>query len=174
MGQAKIPLTEADLRQIEVLAGYGLTQAAIAHVLGMDPRTFRRRKQDEAAVLSALEKGKAKAEHQVGQALFTKATGGDLGAIVWWEKTRAGRRDTTHLQHTGGIPTDAAIRTAGYITERDREARDWFLKELATMEQRLEAAPRLPPIAPLDLRREHGAPLDGAKRSRLPYTETDR
>jgi hypothetical protein len=148
---AKILLTEDHLRQIEVVAGYGLTEAAIAHVLGLDPRTFRRRKRDEAAVLSALEKGKAKAEHQVGQALFTKATSGDLGAIVWWEKTRAGRRDTTHHQHTGGEPGDAGIKTAGDFAQRDREAREWFLRELGTMERRMAAARDLPlPGSPVE------------------------
>ncbi|HEX6972333.1 MAG TPA: hypothetical protein VF234_08950, partial [Limnochordia bacterium] len=35
-----------------------------------------------------------KAENEIGRTLFDKAKAGDLGAIVWWEKTRADRRET--------------------------------------------------------------------------------
>jgi hypothetical protein len=82
---------------MEMLAGLGLTEASIARIIGMAPRTLRDKKQEDA-VAAALEKGKAKAEQQVAKALFTKAKGGDLGAIVWWEKTRAGRTDRTIVQ----------------------------------------------------------------------------
>lgn len=103
MARPRIELTDDHIRQIESLAGYGLTEAAIARVLGMSHDTFTRRKQDHERVLRALEKGKAYAESIVGQALYIKAKSGDLGAIIWWEKTRAGRHEKvvteTHVKH---------------------------------------------------------------------------
>lgn len=113
MARPRIAITPDHLRQIEQLAGYGLTEAAIAHVIGVDPRTFRRRKDDEDAVVSALEKGKSKAEGIIGQALFNKAKNGDLGAIVWWEKTRGGRVDSSQVRHADAkgenLPTPQVV-----------------------------------------------------------------
>jgi hypothetical protein len=94
MARPRKEITQHNLRQIEQLAAYGLTEAAIATVIGVDPKTLYRRKKDHAAVLSALEKGQAVAKASVGKALFQKASAGDLGAIIWWEKTRGGRRET--------------------------------------------------------------------------------
>lgn len=92
MARPTIEITDDQLRQIEVLAGYGLTQKAIARVLGLSERSWRNKKQEER-VAAALEKGLAVAESVIGQALYIKAKSGDLGAIVWWEKTRAGRTE---------------------------------------------------------------------------------
>lgn len=102
-GPAPKPLGTDPLEQIERLAGYGMTEAAIAHILGVAPKTFARRKDAEPAILSALEKGQALAQCKVGEALYNKAIGGDLGAIVWWEKTRAGRAEKTEVKHTGTV-----------------------------------------------------------------------
>lgn len=99
-GRPPIEITDQMIRQIEVLAGYGLTEAAIAHVIGVDPRTFRRRKEDEERVLSALEKGKAVAEGVIGKALFQRAQAGDMTAVIWWERTRAGRREPKEADTT--------------------------------------------------------------------------
>ena len=92
-------ITPENLKQVETLAGYGLTEAQIAHTLDMSSRTFRRRKNGngvrevKSEVLSALERGKALAEGEVGKALYHKAVGGDVAAIRWYEMTRAGRTE---------------------------------------------------------------------------------
>jgi phage-related minor tail protein len=103
-------ITAEHLEQVQILAGYGLTEAQIAHVIGVSPATFRRRKEDEEQVLSALEKGQAVAQSVIAQALYNKAKAGDLGAIVWWEKTRAGRHETTTTRIEGAMPTTTADR----------------------------------------------------------------
>jgi hypothetical protein len=69
--------------------------------MGMHPDTFRARKREHDRVLRAIENGKAKAENEIGRTLFDKAKAGDLGAIVWWEKTRADRRETVKQEITG-------------------------------------------------------------------------
>ena len=129
-GRPRIEITAAMLRQISALAGYGLTEAGIARVIGVDPRTFRRRKRDEALVMSALENGKAIARATIGKALYEKAVAGDLGAIVWWEKTRAGLTDRVDIEHKGqvglyrvldGLGPDEAARLAALPDNRLRE-----------------------------------------------------
>lgn len=76
-----------------MLVGYGLTQEQVAHCMNIAPNTLAAMKERDQRVFAALEKGLAVAASFVGQALFTKAKQGDVGAIVWWEKTRAGRRE---------------------------------------------------------------------------------
>ena len=97
-GRPRIEITIKGLRQIEKLAGYGLTQAAIAAVLGMSERTFRDKKHEER-VSAALDKGRAVAEANVGKALYNKAIDGDIAAIRWWEITRAGRSERQIIRH---------------------------------------------------------------------------
>jgi hypothetical protein len=92
-GRPRIRFGAKDLKQIATLAGYGLSDEKIAHVLGVSPATFGRRKLDDASVLLALEKGKAVASSIVGQALFRLVKGGNVTAIIWWEKTREGRHE---------------------------------------------------------------------------------
>jgi hypothetical protein len=100
MGRPKIEITDEQLRQAELLAGYGLTQDQIADVLGIAHRTFAR-KQDEPRVLAALQKGRAEAQHKIGKSIFEKALKGDMTAAIWWEKTRAGRHEKVVQEHQG-------------------------------------------------------------------------
>jgi hypothetical protein len=92
---------EIDLDQVEHLAGLGLSEAAICASLGISPDTLARRKQTSADFAAALKRGKAFAHQQVAAVLFDKALEGDVGAIVWWEKTRAGLSDRVTQEHTG-------------------------------------------------------------------------
>ena len=92
MARPEIQLTDDQVRQIEMLAGYGLTLKAIAAVIGIHPQTLRKKREEER-VNRALERGLAVAESVVGQALYIKAKGGDVTAIKWWEQTRIGRSE---------------------------------------------------------------------------------
>lgn len=103
-GRPPIVFTPYQLRQMETLAGYGLTQASIAAVIGVNPETLTNKKQTVPEVSQALARGKAVAEAAVGQALYTKAKKGDIKAITWWEMTRAGRSSRQHVQ-TEELPT---------------------------------------------------------------------
>lgn len=111
MARPRVDLTDAQLRQIEVLAGYGLPEEAIAHAIGVAPRTFDRRKADSSAVAEAIQRGRAKAQGIVGEALFKRAKNGDVPAIKWWEQTRLGYRDAQSIEHAGpeGEPIPFAV-----------------------------------------------------------------
>lgn len=109
MGRRKLELTPENIKQIEALAGYGLTEAAIAHAMGMAPGTFRRRKNGHGEVLrdeikDALARGKAIASATVGKALFQRAQGGDVSAIRWWEMTRDNRSEKQRVELAGDLP----------------------------------------------------------------------
>lgn len=91
MAGKKIPI---DTFRVEELAAQGLSQAEICLCLGISEDTLTRRKQDGADVADAIKRGKAKAASEVANVLYIKATKeGDLGAIIWWEKTRRGLSD---------------------------------------------------------------------------------
>ena len=76
--------TEATRGQVEALSGYvGLPQEQIAAFLDIDLKTLRKHYRKE------LDRATIKANVQVAKALFTKATGGDTAAMIFWLKARA-------------------------------------------------------------------------------------
>lgn len=104
-GKHTPPLDENMLRQVEELAGYGLTMAQIAAVLGFSERTLHNKKTDE--LVAALQRGKAKAAAIVGKALFVRAKEGDVPAIRWWEMTREGRSERQQTEAKVEVVSDA-------------------------------------------------------------------
>lgn len=104
-GKHTPPLDDNMLRQVEELAGYGLTMAQIAAVLGFSERTLHNKKTDE--LVAALQRGKAKAAAIVGKALFVRAKDGDVPAIRWWEMTREGRSERSQTEAKVEVVSDA-------------------------------------------------------------------
>jgi DNA-binding CsgD family transcriptional regulator len=89
-----------DLNEIEVLAGRGLTEQEICQCIGISRVTLYRRKRDAAAVEEAIQRGRAKAHAVVANVLFELCKEKNLGAVIWFEKTRYGLRDNTHITHS--------------------------------------------------------------------------
>jgi hypothetical protein len=83
----------AFLAKIETLAGYGMSEPEICHVLDMNLSTYRLCKEKDAALLDIAEKGRAKAASQVAGALFKRCLEGDINAIKWFENTRCKRSE---------------------------------------------------------------------------------
>ena len=81
----------------------GVPQGDIAAVLGIDPKTLRKYYRKE------LDESLVKANAAVGGALFEKAKGGDTSAIIWWEKTRAGKSDKSAVDLTSNGQTINSI-----------------------------------------------------------------
>ena len=101
MARPRFQITDEVIRQIETLSGYGLTLIQVAAVIGISERTLTRLKTNEEKVLSAVVRGKARAETFVGKTLFERAKDGDISAIRWWESTRAGRVAAIREIHEG-------------------------------------------------------------------------
>jgi hypothetical protein len=85
-------------RQVEALAAYGIPEADISGVVGIDPKTLRKHYRDE------LDLGETKANAQVAGFLFNAAKNGNVTAQIFWLKTRAKWRETPlELRHSGAI-----------------------------------------------------------------------
>jgi hypothetical protein len=88
------PKIEIDISRVEELAAQGLTQVEICLCLGISENTLLRRKAEVEVLAEAIKRGQAKAASEVANVLYLKATKDkDLGAIIWWEKTRRGLSD---------------------------------------------------------------------------------
>jgi len=78
-------------RQVEAMAAYGIPEADIATVIGIDPKTLRRHYRRE------LDTGHIKANTKVAENLYRRATGESREAVtaaIFWMKTRGGWRET--------------------------------------------------------------------------------
>jgi hypothetical protein len=85
-------------RQVEALAAYGIPEADISGVVGIDPKTLRKHYREE------LDLGEIKANAQVAGFLFNAAKNGNVTAQIFWLKTRAKWRETPlELKHSGSI-----------------------------------------------------------------------
>ena len=80
-------------RQVEAMAAYGIPEADIAMVVGIDPKTLRKHYRDE------LDFGQTKANAQVAGFLFNSARTGNVTAQIFWLKTRAHWKETVVQEH---------------------------------------------------------------------------
>jgi hypothetical protein len=79
-------------RQVEAMAAYGVPEADIARVLGIDPKTLRKHYRDE------LDTGSIKANSRMAENLYRKAMGDGPQAVtatIFWLKTRAQWKEIT-------------------------------------------------------------------------------
>jgi hypothetical protein len=100
------PAFEPNEQQRETVANMvacGITQEQIALFLDIDVKTLCkhfRREIDTAATA---------ANAKVGKSLFVKATSGDVGAMVWWTKTRMGWKEKQEIAHTDAEGKSLAV-----------------------------------------------------------------
>ncbi len=97
------PRIEIDISRVEAYAAQGLTQAEICLCLGISETTLYARKNESAVFEDAIKSGRAKAASAVADKLYQMAVSGDLGAIVWYEKTRRGLSDKVQQDYSGGL-----------------------------------------------------------------------
>lgn len=96
------------------MAGYGVPEADIADMIGIDPKTLRKHYRQE------LDQGHTKANIKVAENLFRKATGEGREAVtaaIFWLKARAGWKETmqTELSGPGGRPLEPVTRVERII-----------------------------------------------------------
>jgi hypothetical protein len=85
-------------RQVEALAGYGVPEAEIAGMVGIDAKTLRKHYRHELAF------GHTKANAKVAENLFRKATGEgreSVIAAIFWLKARGRWKETSVNEHSG-------------------------------------------------------------------------
>lgn len=93
--------------KVETLAAVGVRHEDIARIIKIDPTTLRIRYRDE------LDLGTAKANAQIAQRLYQRAVDGDLGAMIFWLKARAGWREKHTVEHMN--PDGSPIQQAAGV-----------------------------------------------------------
>lgn len=106
------PRTQLDLDQVEILAGIQCTDYEIALVLGVSEKTIQRRKADDAAFLSAYEKGRADGRVSLRKWQFEAAKGRSNTMLIWLGKQYLGQTDKADLM-SGGEPFRFTIAING-------------------------------------------------------------
>jgi hypothetical protein len=120
MGRRAHKPDPAQRRQVEAMAAYGIPEADIARVVGVDPKTLRKYYRDE------LDMGETKANAQVAGFLFNSARTGNVTAQIFWLKTRARWRETpTELRHSGSI----GRKDVSELTDEELMARIFELQD---------------------------------------------
>jgi hypothetical protein len=118
--------TDAQRRQAETMAAYGIPEADIARVLGVSKPTLRKHCGIE------LDTGATRANSKVADFLFYGICGGTskpafkderarVTAAIFWMKTRGGWSETSTHKHTGaanGDPIEVDV-----VTVRERVTR---------------------------------------------------
>jgi len=74
--------------QAREMASRGLTVAQIADCLGLGERTVYEKQKDYPQFMQAIKKGRAEGLNSVSNALFEKATQGNVTAIIYYLKVR--------------------------------------------------------------------------------------
>ncbi len=141
MGRPSYRPDETSRRQVEAMAGYGIPEADIAKVIGIDAKTLRKHYRSE------LDIAPVKANSAVAQSLFKKATGDgpqSVTAAIFWCKTRMGWKETVLNEHTGvaGSPVTQISRIILSAPDRDtwKQQRDQAVSD-AEQRQLLDLGP---------------------------------
>jgi hypothetical protein len=140
-GQPPFKATPEQRRHVELLSGFGLTQAQIAQLVlnpysgkPIDDKTLRAHFAEELAA------GPAKLNSRVAQTLYQKATGDgpqSVAAAIFWLKTRAGWREKVDvaLEVTSGVlvppPRTSAQEWIAQVAEANAEAKEPGKEEAA-------------------------------------------
>ncbi|MFN7339665.1 MAG: hypothetical protein ACK5VI_01105 [Opitutia bacterium] len=90
--------TPASRALVQIHATVGTRQELIADLLDIDAKTLRKHYRTE------LDHSKARANAEIGGALFKKARGGDTAAMIFWMKTQAGWKETNVIEGKDGGP----------------------------------------------------------------------
>lgn len=93
--------TEEEHKLVEQMIAVGIPQASVARMIrgGIDEKTLRKHFRDE------LDTGAIKADARVSGMLYTNCLAGKETSIIWWEKTRQGRKEKTEVAHSGDVLT---------------------------------------------------------------------
>lgn len=98
---------EIDLDKLRQAAADGLTLAEAAARLGIGSATLSRHMAKNDKIDEAIKQGRKLADAEVSNRLMALVKAENLGAVIWWEKTRKGYSDRISLE---GLDIDEAIR----------------------------------------------------------------
>ena len=80
--------TDSACQETREMASNGLTAAQIAHCLGISESTLYAKQGEYKEFMDAIKKGRAEGLNRVSNALFEKATQGNVTAMIYYLKVR--------------------------------------------------------------------------------------
>jgi hypothetical protein len=124
-GRPRYEPTAADHNTVASMAACGFPHDEIAKCIGdpgIDPKTLRRHFHRE------LETAALKATATVANMLYQRAIAGDLGAMCFWLKCRAGWKEKQEIAHSGadGQPMKLSIEMVDEIIRRGNDVGDAY------------------------------------------------
>jgi len=130
-GRPQIELTKQQKAEVETLAAV-LNSEQIADYFGIGRTTWFAIIERDPQVSELYKKGRAKAIGFVAQNLIQKAQGGDLGAQIFYLKTQAGWKETTHIDHSSSDGTMTPSLIERVIVEPTRSLEEITGNDKAT------------------------------------------
>ena len=97
MPRRKKLLPMGGLAKIRDLASRGFSEKDIARALGMSQHTFTKRKDEDPALVDALDEGRSIEHQALYSKLMEKAMGGDIVALLFLLKCRHGYREVSDV-----------------------------------------------------------------------------
>tara|TARA_R110000782_G_scaffold218427_1_gene305786 strand:- start:17882 stop:18271 length:390 start_codon:yes stop_codon:yes gene_type:complete len=92
--------TDPKRATVKLHATVGTPQEIIADILSIDAKTLRKHYREE------LDQSTAKANANIGGALYNKALNGDTAAAIFWMKTRGGWSEKTVVDNNLNLSDD--------------------------------------------------------------------
>jgi len=109
-GRPPIVLSPKQVDQVEALAAV-CTKTQMAAYFGVTEKTLRAIEQRQPEVFTAYRRGRARAIADIGSALYQKALNGDIRAMQFYLKTKAGWRGKKRLELSKSEKPEDQLRT---------------------------------------------------------------
>ncbi len=107
---------EIDIQKAKEYASLGLNFSQIADALGVSVDTIERRRKDSADFADAIKKGHASAIIHVCDKLMEAIDGGNVTAMIFFLKTRAGWSEKSSIEISNGESYEERQRRANDIS----------------------------------------------------------
>jgi hypothetical protein len=113
-----IAVTAQDIRQVEVMAGLGMTLKHISLILDISTNTLNRWLALEE-VREAFDRGRAQGALAITKTAYSQAIDGNTTMLIFFLKTQLGWRDTTVIQ----VPEDSGAKIIIQMPDNGRQDR---------------------------------------------------
>ena len=109
MAKPGLDITEEIIKEVEIMAGNGLTQQQIYRYYGIGHNYWNKLKKENKELRRAFHKGKSKTILAVSGRLMDKIMCNDLRAIIFYLKTQAGWREKTTINVKGNVKSNDQV-----------------------------------------------------------------
>lgn len=113
-----IEVTPQDIRQVEVMAGLGMTLKHISLILNISTNTLNKWL-ELPAIREGFDRGRAQGALAITKTAYSQAIEGNTTMLIFLLKTQLGWRDTTVIQ----VPEDSGAKIIIQMPDNGRQDR---------------------------------------------------